>query len=74
MTIAQGYVMVIEDRNYSSWQIKDVETMLPKNDICINPVENKLFTMDVFTVKPSSSDCCVYNSGDATRKKDKPEN
>ena len=62
MTTAQGYVMVIGDRNYNSWQIKDVETMLPREDICINPIENKLFTMDVFTMKQDAIDCCLYNS------------
>ena len=75
MTTAQGYVMVIGDRNYSSWQIKDVETMLPREDICINPIENKLFTMDVFTMKQDTVECCLYksNSGGSNIKKSIPE-
>jgi len=43
------YKIHINDRSYNSWEVFDVNK-LNKVELNINPLENKLFTNDVFTV------------------------
>ena len=43
------YKIVIEDRNYLNWKIYDSSNNFEKKDILVNPVENKLFSNDVFS-------------------------
>ena len=42
------YKIVLENRNYTNWNIYDSNNF-EKKDIDINPLENKLFSNDVFT-------------------------
>lgn len=42
------YKIVLENRNYNNWNIYDSDNF-EKKDININPLENKLFSNDVFT-------------------------
>jgi exoribonuclease R len=42
------YKIIIEDRNYSNWKIYDSNNF-EKKEIHIDPIENKLFSNDVFT-------------------------
>jgi exoribonuclease R len=42
------YKIVIENRDYSNWKIYDSNNF-EKKDLQINPIENKLFSNDVFT-------------------------
>jgi len=43
------YKIHINDRSYNSWEVFDVNK-LNKVELDINPLENKLFTNDVFTI------------------------
>jgi len=43
------YKICIDDREYSSWNIVDTKTLLFSN-ININPIKNKLFSNDVFSL------------------------
>jgi exoribonuclease R len=43
------YKIYIDDREYSSWNIVDTKTLLFSN-ININPIKNKLFSNDVFSL------------------------
>jgi exoribonuclease R len=43
------YKIHINDRNYASWEVFNMDK-LNKVTIDINPIENKLFTNDVFTI------------------------
>jgi len=43
-----NYKIIIEDRNYLQWKIYDSNNC-EKKEILVNPVENKLFSNDVFT-------------------------
>ena len=43
------YKIIIEDRNYLNWKIYDSSNNFEKKDIQVNPVENKLFSNDVFS-------------------------
>ena len=42
-------VITIENRNYDSWTIHNMETMEPISNNTFDPITNKLFSMDVFT-------------------------
>jgi exoribonuclease R len=44
------FKIIIKDRNYSSWDIVDANT-LSSVSLNISPIENKLFTEDVFSLK-----------------------
>jgi exoribonuclease R len=46
---SKNYKIHINDRNYTSWDVFNMDT-LNKTVIDINPIENKLFTNDVFTL------------------------
>ena len=43
-----NYKIIIEDRNYLQWKIYDSNNC-EKKEVTINPVDNKLFSNDVFT-------------------------
>ena len=43
------YKIHVNDRSYNSWEAFDTNKFI-KVDIDINPIENKLFSNDVFTV------------------------
>jgi len=55
------YKIHINDRNCSSWEVFDVDKF-NKTELDINPVENKLFTNDVFTVEKSGNLTIVHSS------------
>jgi hypothetical protein len=42
------YKIVLENRNYTNWNIYDSNNF-EKRDLQINPIESKLFSNDVFT-------------------------
>ena len=42
-------VITIENRNYDSWTIHNMETMEPISNNTFDPITHKLFSMDVFT-------------------------
>jgi hypothetical protein len=44
------YKILVEGRNYSSWSIYETVYFKPLTDLNINPIENKLFSNDFFTV------------------------
>jgi exoribonuclease R len=43
------YKIIIEDRNYINWKVYDSNNNFEKKELDIKPVENKLFSNDVFT-------------------------
>ncbi len=43
-----NYKIVLENRNYNNWKIYDSNNF-EKKELIINPIENKLFSNDVFT-------------------------
>ena len=55
------YKIHINDRNCCSWEIIDMDKFI-KIDLNINPVENKLFTNDVFTLDKSGKLNIVHSS------------
>jgi exoribonuclease R len=44
------YKIVLENRNYNNWNIYDSDNFV-KTDIQLNPLENKLFSNDVFIIE-----------------------
>lgn len=50
-------VITIENRNYESWTIHNMETMEPVSNNMFNPITHKLFSMDVFT--PSTDNISI---------------
>ena len=44
-----NYKIIIEDRNYLQWKIYDSNNNIEKKELDVKPVENKLFSNDVFT-------------------------
>uniref|UniRef100_A0A6C0DGR5 RNB domain-containing protein n=1 Tax=viral metagenome TaxID=1070528 RepID=A0A6C0DGR5_9ZZZZ len=42
------YKIIMEDRNYSNWKIYDANNF-EKKELQIDPIENKLFSNDIFT-------------------------
>jgi len=55
------YKIHINDRNYSSWEIFDVNT-LDKIMLNINPNDKKLFSNDVFTLNHDNNDIQLLHS------------
>jgi hypothetical protein len=43
------YKIIFEDRNYINWKVYDSNNNFEKKELDIKPVENKLFSNDVFT-------------------------
>ena len=50
-------VITIENRNYDSWTIHNMETMEPISNNTFDPITHKLFSMDVFT--PSNDNTSI---------------
>ena len=50
-------VITIENRNYESWTIHNMETMEPVSNNMFDPITHKLFSMDVFT--PSTDNISI---------------
>lgn len=55
------FKIYVNDRNYSSWNIFETASFQPVN-LEINPVENKLFSNDVFTVDDSKNVKLIHSS------------
>lgn len=51
----------INDRSYSSWEVFD-SNKFNKIEVDINPLENKLFTNDVFTIDKNNKITIVHSS------------
>lgn len=43
------YKIIFEDRNYINWKVYDSNNNFEKKELDIKPVENKLFSNDIFT-------------------------
>ena len=48
------YKIYINDRNYSSWEVYDTDTLTKISTIEINPIDCKLFSNDVFEINANS--------------------
>ena len=59
--MSKTYKIHINDRNGSSWEVFDMDKF-NKIELDINPLENKLFTNDVFTVDKSRKLTIVHSS------------
>ena len=55
------FKIYVNDRNYTSWNIFETASFQPVN-LEINPVENKLFSNDVFTVDESKNIKLIHSS------------
>ena len=55
------FKIYINDRNYSSWNIFEIVNFQPVN-LEINPVENKLFSNDVFSVDNAKNVKLIHSS------------
>ena len=55
------YKIVLENRNYNNWNIYDSDNF-EKKDIVINPLENKLFSNDVFTYDKGKNKINIIHS------------
>jgi len=55
------FKIYVNDRNYSSWNIFETASFQPVN-IDINPVENKLFSNDVFSLDDSKNVKIIHSS------------
>jgi exoribonuclease R len=55
------YKIHINDRNYSSWEVFDTKKF-QKIDMDINPIENKLFTNDVFEKDEKGKVLLIHSS------------
>jgi len=51
----------INDRNYSSWQVFETK-QFQKIDMDLNPIENKLFTNDVFVMDEKGKAILIHSS------------
>jgi len=56
-----SYKIHINDRNYTSWEVFDANNF-NTIDIDINPIENKLFSNDVFTFDHDNRVCLSHSS------------
>ena len=56
-----SYKLCINDRNYTSWEIID-NTTFCKISLDMNPVEQKLFSNDVFTINEDKSILLLHSS------------
>jgi len=56
-----SYKIHINDRNYTSWEVFNANNF-NTIDIDINPIENKLFSNDVFTVDNDNRVCLSHSS------------
>jgi len=50
----ESFKILVNDRSYNSWEVFDTNKF-NKVSLDINPVENKLFTNDVFIVDKSNN-------------------
>jgi len=50
-TAAIHYKILINDRNYSSWIIQEVDTCIPADNTDIHPITYKMFSKDVFIIQ-----------------------
>ena len=57
----QSYKIYISDRNYSSWEIFET-THFTKVNLDIDPIENKLFSNDVFTIDEKNNINLLHSS------------
>ena len=55
------FKIYVNDRNYSSWNIFETANFQPVN-VEINPIENKLFSNDVFSVDDAKNVKLIHSS------------
>jgi len=55
------FKIYVNDRNYSSWNIFETASFQPV-ELEINPIENKLFSNDVFTINDSKNVKLIHSS------------
>ena len=48
--MSKQYKILIEDRNYSEWNLYDALSLLDVDKIEINPINSKLFSSDIFEI------------------------
>jgi exoribonuclease R len=68
------YQILIDDRSYSKWEILDdtiskpIDIALPENSFLleINPIKEKMFSRDVFTIKEDNSIHIIHSSINST--------
>jgi exoribonuclease R len=56
------YKILVEGRNYSSWSIYETVYFKPLTDLNLNPIENKLFSNDFFTVNDKKEVTIIHSS------------
>ena len=54
-TVQANFKIYINDRNYSSWEVFDTNTLNKIDHTLINPIESKLFSNDVFEINADNS-------------------
>jgi hypothetical protein len=60
--MATTYKIHVNDRNYSSWEIYDTDTLTKVSTIEINPIEAKLFSNDVFEINADGSIKLIHST------------